>query len=425
MIICKECGNQNADDDQFCGSCSAFLEWSGEKIAPDVPEPEPVVEDEADKAGLVTRIKHAISGPDLPPPPDGGATSAPGGLASPTGTPAAAPTAASTAAAAGASAATAGAARAPATAEEKAAALVAKPEAIEARTPQAQTPQAAKARPKPVKQPPTRKINPGDLVCGACGEGNDPARNYCRRCGTSLAEIVPIKKKWWQRSKKPKTVAAGTRPGQPGRSGGDMGKKGRIAAGKASTGLSNVRRILALLAIVGIGVGLAIPSTRSLLLNPLESAYNSVRRVISPEYETIALDSDRATESGGDVANAQRAFDSNTLTAWVPTVAPATVTISFVEPSDVEHVLFHNGVQTDGGKVDREQPRPRNVRFVIVKTDGQIVEQDAIVEDEDGFQTIKIDESDVATITTMVGGCYPDPSVQVCAITELEFQRVK
>jgi hypothetical protein len=204
-----------------------------------------------------------------------------------------------------------------------------------------------------------------------------------------------------------------------------VGKKGRIAAGKASTGLSNVRRILALLAIVGIGVGLAIPSTRSLLLNPLESAYNSVRRVISPEYETIALDSDRATESGGDVANAQRAFDSNTLTAWVPTVAPATVTISFVEPSDVEHVLFHNGVQTDGGKVDREQPRPRNVRFVIVKTDGQIVEQDAIVEDEDGFQTIKIDESDVATITTMVGGCYPDPSIQVCAITELEFQRVK
>ncbi|MCU0261821.1 MAG: hypothetical protein MUE78_12445 [Ilumatobacteraceae bacterium] len=430
MIICKECGNQNADDDQFCGSCSAFLEWSGEKIVEDVPEPEPEPEVEAEKAGIVTRIKHAISGDDLPPP-SGAAGTTPGTLPSPGGAPATgpAPGAAPAAAASTAAAATTAASAAATTADDKAAALVATPtsteaKAPEARVPQAQTPQPTRARPKPVKQPPSRKINPGDLVCGACGEGNDPSRNYCRRCGTSLAEVVPVKRKWWQRKpKEPKVVAAGTRPGQPGRSGTDVGKQGRLVAGKASSGLSNARRVLALLAIVGIGTAIVIPSTRSLIFSPFESLYNTVRRTVAPEYETIALDSDRATATSGD---GTLAFDSNTLTFWLPEAAPASVTIAFVEPSDVEHVLFHNGQQSDGGKVDREQPRPRTVRFVITKTDGQIVEQDAEIADEDGFQTIKIEEDDVVSVTTMIGGCYPDPAaIQACAITELEFQRVK
>jgi ribosomal protein L40E len=33
VIVCKHCGHANAHDAQFCGSCSAFLEWDGERVA--------------------------------------------------------------------------------------------------------------------------------------------------------------------------------------------------------------------------------------------------------------------------------------------------------------------------------------------------------------------------------------------------------
>jgi len=37
VIICTKCGNRNDDDDGFCASCGAFLEWSGERTPPSEP----------------------------------------------------------------------------------------------------------------------------------------------------------------------------------------------------------------------------------------------------------------------------------------------------------------------------------------------------------------------------------------------------
>ncbi|NEE39576.1 hypothetical protein G3M53_81065, partial [Streptomyces sp. SID7982] len=38
MIICRRCGGRNRDSDDFCGSCGAFLEWSGERVVPEISE---------------------------------------------------------------------------------------------------------------------------------------------------------------------------------------------------------------------------------------------------------------------------------------------------------------------------------------------------------------------------------------------------
>lgn len=35
MIVCKVCGTENEEGVGFCGSCGAFLEWSGEPVTPD------------------------------------------------------------------------------------------------------------------------------------------------------------------------------------------------------------------------------------------------------------------------------------------------------------------------------------------------------------------------------------------------------
>jgi hypothetical protein len=72
---------------------------------------------------------------------------------------------------------------------------------------------------QPVQQPVEEQVlNPGDLICGKCGKGNAPTRNFCSRCGASLAESEVVKTSWWRRlfGRKPKEHKAGERPGKDG-----------------------------------------------------------------------------------------------------------------------------------------------------------------------------------------------------------------
>ena len=71
--------------------------------------------------------------------------------------------------------------------------------------PEAVKPAATRARPGVSSQDCAgpRIVNPGDLVCGQCGEGNDPSRRFCRRCGASLAagdgiRPLPWYQRWWR-----------------------------------------------------------------------------------------------------------------------------------------------------------------------------------------------------------------------------------
>lgn len=59
MIICRDCGHQNEDEDQFCGSCGAFLEFSGEKVQPAVLNKDDPSED--DEAERFLRLKQATA----------------------------------------------------------------------------------------------------------------------------------------------------------------------------------------------------------------------------------------------------------------------------------------------------------------------------------------------------------------------------
>ena len=261
------------------------------------------------------------------------------------------------------------------TGDERAAALVAKPDALQppdggksvtASAPEAQRPQAALRDPKVTKQAPSRKINPGDLVCGVCGEGNDPQRNYCRRCGSTLAEATVAKTRWYQRRKSKKVVAAGDRPGQPGRStsGGGAGRKARVVRGKFLGRFADFKRILAILAIVGIGVGFVVPSIRTWVTDTAVDGFDKVKGTVSPEYTNIPVDPARDDVAIGRDSGRQRPPTSPTATrsrtGWPRRRRrPPSVSVGFVEPTDVEHVLVHPGQQEDGGKVVRPDPRPR------------------------------------------------------------------
>jgi ribosomal protein L40E len=422
MIVCRDCGTQNADDDIFCGGCPGFLEHTGEHIDDGLPE---FIEEEPDeeREGLVTRIKHAIVGDDLPPP-SGAAVDAP-------------------------DRAVPDAPDAPELDEDarRAAALVAKPVEGQKRTepskresrsssdsksepkamaPTAQVPQAAKPRPKVKKQAPSRTINPGDLICGRCGEGNPDTRKFCRRCGETLVEAVVAKRPWYKRlipQRKKKELKAGERPDRS--SGRAAGTKARLFRGKVLGRLADSRRILALLAIAGIGVSFAIPSARSSIMDGGSGLFGRARRIVSPTYSNIPIDPVRVSASSGTVGGeALNVADSNTLTFWLADAddPEASVTVVFVETTDVAHVLVHPGQQEDGGKVVRPDPRPREMLFRVTDDTGTITEVEASIDDEDGFQTVDLNVDAAVSVETVVVNCFPDPVLTICPVTELEFQ---
>jgi ribosomal protein L40E len=150
MIVCTNCGHENADDAEFCESCQGFLEWDGKKVE----EPE-----EAHETSLV---------------PSDAATTAAGSDA----------------------------------------ALQAAPDMRERDQPEAVQPAQQYVPPPRQRPTPAVEPEPGELICDQCGSGNRAEANFCRRCGASLeGASVAQGPPWWRRvvARPRKTYAAGER----------------------------------------------------------------------------------------------------------------------------------------------------------------------------------------------------------------------
>ena len=424
MIVCKRCGNHNSADDEFCGSCGVFLEWEGERIVDNTAQPD-IAQPLPPPGGIVSKIRHAVlgDGPSLPPPTSTGSAMAP-------------PTADTTAA------------RTPGrqplaapTADSVASALVAKqgpaPRPPTGDAPTGRAPAAEGGRPKPqVKQPPTKTINPGDLVCGTCGEGNTADRQFCRRCGTSLAEIVPVKKKWWQRSggeHAPGGVGsapAGSRNAVPA----GTRKNGRSSSGarKVKSGLfggfNSIRRVLALLAILGLGTAIAVPSLRSTLTDKAGDIFNSAKGAVNPEYTQVSPDNTlSASTSAAPGHEATMVADGGSNTFWIaaPDSVDATVSVTFTPPTDIAKVLITPGDQEKPENF-KAMPRPKDVFISALDASGTVLESKQLnLEDKADPQEIEFEVGDAVTINLSVQSCYPDPSLRICAISEIEFFKEK
>jgi hypothetical protein len=59
MIVCRDCGHQNEDDDEWCGSCGAFLEFKGQAVQQQVTAPAEVAVDDGEER--FKRVKQAMS----------------------------------------------------------------------------------------------------------------------------------------------------------------------------------------------------------------------------------------------------------------------------------------------------------------------------------------------------------------------------
>ncbi len=236
------------------------------------------------------------------------------------------------------------------------------PAAISPGTTEAVKPQRAADRPKPVKQKPTRKILPGDLICGECGEGNPPARKFCSRCGTPLTTAQVATTSWWRKlipHRKRKQLGAGARPWKA--SDGTQ-KRRRGIGGFFAAAFVKLRPIIAVAVLLaGVVYGFS-PDLREKVNTAVGDAKESVMSRIQKTYSPTAPIEVAATSEVPE-SPVSNAIDSNTITSWI---APGTdpepaMVVRFDEPIDLARVKIWNGAAVGF----KEHARVSDIHFVF------------------------------------------------------------
>jgi hypothetical protein len=267
----------------------------------------------------------------------------------------------------------------------------------------------------------TPPANPGDLICGNCGIGNDPARRFCRRCGQSLAEAVVAvapKVPWYRRifrRGKRSAAAAGERP-KSMRTDGRGGRSGPSAGGL----LRIVLQIVVVAALVGAVVGFAVvPGWR----DGVSSIFTSIRQVVAPNLVTVRT-AGSATEETGTPAKghpAQSAFDGFSNTYWAaPASAGASPTISagFSPATDVSKILVTSGAVPDF----QGSPRPHDITVQFLDAVGAVVAaKDLELKDTKDPQAFDVSAKAASTFRLTVKSVYASSGGANVAITEVEF----
>ena len=211
-----------------------------------------------------------------------------------------------------------------------------------------QAPQIARARAIAVtKTAPTRRLHPGDSICGYCGEGNPPARKFCSRCGESLVEAEQVKARWWHRFKRkrgPKTVKLGTTPGKNAK--GDSlhgpGFDFKHAAGQV---YRKARLVVAIAILVAGAVYGAYPPFRTKVNSIFTSEKNKIVGIVDKKFAPIhaVKCTANAQIKGHPAALACDGFFNNYwLARWKPSPEP-TLTMTFTHPVTITRLILHNG----------------------------------------------------------------------------------
>lgn len=247
---------------------------------------------------------------------------------------------------------------------------------------------------------------PGDLICGACGAGNAPHRNFCRRCGASLAD-APVQGRdgWWRRWRARRRARkdgprAGSRP------------KTRKRRRHFPTKTVVLLVILALLAGAGW-----------YFRDQVATGYNAVLdRAMGNEQ--VNPDAVSASSAAPD-RSAELARDGISNRSWAPDVtgngAGEWLEFTFDEPFRLVRVLVTAGNSTDD-KTRLTEARPSKVRFTITDEDGQTHLEDVTLTDSGGAQPVSLPYSNVTTVRMTILDAYGATDNQHVAVAEVEFR---
>jgi hypothetical protein len=236
-------------------------------------------------------------------------------------------------------------------------------EKLPERAPQATRPLA----PAVTKTKPTRRLRPGDLICGQCGEGNPPVRKFCSRCGNSLLEAQHVKEPWWRRLIKPfrrgprvvevpdSDEAAEAGPASAGRHAAAhaAGVRKSLAAHDPKHMMRKVyrRARLALGAVVVVAIILfgAFQPFRSLVFNKFDSVKSKIIGAVDIKYDPVHPISATANLQYKEYPGSN-AVDSFLNTYWMAPYSTSdypTLTLTFANPVTLERMIIYSGVSNN------------------------------------------------------------------------------
>lgn len=275
-----------------------------------------------------------------------------------------------------------------------------------------------------VKQKPTRRLEPGDLICGKCGEGNPPIRKFCSRCGDQLAGAHVVTTRWYRRlmlwRRKPKSLEVGTRPGEKGSS--------RSSGHRVKKTIRRLRDVFAIITFAALFAYALVPPLRgpinSYIAHPFQFAKGEVMErwhamtnpyVDVPVVETLGTAPTRSTSTDD-------AVDGNTNSFWATkwdSKRHPYLSVVFAEPKTIAALVIHNGApEEDASKF--LQPKS-----IVVKYRNGLTEE-LQLEFSGEPQTFELDQAQlVRRIRFEVTAVHAKDEVTNLAIREIEFKSRK
>lgn len=275
-------------------------------------------------------------------------------------------------------------------------------------------PQEAQRKPPQVRrQPPSRKLQPGDLVCGECGEGNGVTRKFCSRCGTSLAEAEVVKTPWW-RKLLPKRGAKVRKSGERSKHGGRRGKTKLGAA--ISTTFKMVRRAVAIvLVLAGVAYGVFEPF-RGWVNERAAETKGTFERMFFPQYAPVSAAEAPVASVAVPEHPANMAVDGRSNSFWAAPLGGVepNMVVKFGRTVNLAKIIVHNG----NGVGFKETHRAQKLHLVF--SNGKTADVD--LQDRPDPQTLEIENGEgVDSVEIHVVSTFKSVSGIDLAISEIEF----
>jgi hypothetical protein len=326
-------------------------------------------------------------------------------------------------------------AAAPAVAAAATAAAVSQPAArapeaaddgIQSRRPQ----DVATPKPKPVASVPERVAQPGDRICAACSEPNDPTRKFCRRCGASLVEarvVAAPKVPWYRRlfggggQKQPKQYAAGERISSMEKGSAKAPRKGIGDVMRTfAKGRGLVVGLLGILVFVGFLGYFGLPSFRGQVDGALSGGpqhiIDNIRKAIAPTPEIVTPTAVTSGNPSADVKGhpPQLVWDKATNTDWQTTDKTPTLNVTFKDKIDLMFVLVYPG--NSANFVAFRRPSKIEIDF----PDG--TSQTIDLQDTKDKQSFSVSKDGISSLTIKVIDTN-GPDAAPLSISEIEFNK--
>lgn len=281
-------------------------------------------------------------------------------------------------------------------------------------------PRAARIRPVAVtKTKPSRRLRPGDLICGECGEGNAPARKFCSRCGQSLVAAETVRLPWWRRllpRRGPKTVAVSDqrRPGATG-----------VSVRKAGPDFRHGLRRFYRVARLAAGVAALCAATLYGVFPPFRSAVNGEFTSVKQRASSIASSRTLVPVHAVKVtANLQiaghpgtDAVDGFTNTYWLARWSSGhepVLTLDFGRKVTLKRMILMSGASGDY----TANARPATLNLIFSNDQSYTV----VPQDTPKQQTLAIHNAlMVSSVQIQIGSVYDGLSSSSVGISDIEL----